>query len=171
MKEWYFRHRILLRIHSDQGRNFESEVIEELFRLHRIKKSCTTPYHPKGNAQCKRFNRTMHGLLRTLPPSKKCKWPPEHLPKLLCVNNWKQLHICQWCTDPIAWSLEESLNSWLIYSLERMKVSMISLIDWLNSSSDKVDRCSEKKVGVPLNLQAESRQWDHHSETEYTMIS
>lgn len=37
------------RIHSDQGRNFESKVIASMCKLAGVAKSHTTPYHPMGN--------------------------------------------------------------------------------------------------------------------------
>ena len=65
VREWFLG--VPHRIHSDRGRNFESSTVRELCELYDVRKSRTTAYHPEGNGQCERFNRSLHDLLRTLP--------------------------------------------------------------------------------------------------------
>ncbi|XP_062407933.1 uncharacterized protein LOC134099157 [Sardina pilchardus] len=86
VKEWFYRFGVPARIHSDQGRNFESVLIQQLCTLYGVQKTHTTPYHPQGNGQCERFNRTLHSLLQTLPSNKKHDWPA-YLPQVLFSYN------------------------------------------------------------------------------------
>ena len=58
-KEYFVHYGWLDKLHSDQDGNFESKVIAELCKIAQVQKICTTPYNPKGNAQCEMFNQML----------------------------------------------------------------------------------------------------------------
>ena len=74
------------RIISDQGRNFESELIQELCLVSGVKKLRTTPYHPQTNGQCERFNKTLIDMIGTLDPKLKRFWQ-QQIPTLTYSYN------------------------------------------------------------------------------------
>lgn len=50
-------------IHSDQGRQYESELFSEMCHVLYIKKTRTTPYHPQSDGMVERFNKTLVTML------------------------------------------------------------------------------------------------------------
>lgn len=83
----YFLHYGLpARIHSDQGRDFESQLIKELLKMMGIRKSRTTPYHPQGDPQPERLNRTLLSMLGTLGSERKRQWS-KHIGYLVHAYN------------------------------------------------------------------------------------
>ena len=63
VKNWVCRYGVPESIHSDQGRNFESNVFKEMCKLLQMRKTRTTTYHPQGNGQIENFHRTLKALL------------------------------------------------------------------------------------------------------------
>ena len=59
VEEFVCRFGVPDQLHSDQGRNFESEVFSEMCTTLGIEKTRTTPYNPKSDGMIERFNRTL----------------------------------------------------------------------------------------------------------------
>ena len=73
------------KIITDQGRNFESELIEHLCQLAGVQKLRTRPYHPQTNGQCECFNGTLLNMLGTSTSEQK-DWKG-HVPALIHAHN------------------------------------------------------------------------------------
>ena len=56
---------------TDQGGCFESKLFQALMKEAKIRKIRTTPYRLQGNAQVEHFNRTLLGMLGTMPIEQK----------------------------------------------------------------------------------------------------
>ena len=65
------------KILSDEGHNFESNLIQELCRMAQVKKLRTIPYRPQTNGQCECFNATLISMIGTLDSQVKWHWLEE----------------------------------------------------------------------------------------------
>ena len=74
------------RIHHDQGAEFNNKLFSRLHKLSGIAASSTTPYHPMGDGQAERVNRTLENMLKTLSEKEKGDWK-SHLSKLSYAYN------------------------------------------------------------------------------------
>ena len=83
---WFARYGVPMQLHSDRGRNFEGNIIQELCKLYGVRKTRTTPYHAQGNAQTERFNKTLCGLIKSLDRKNRSQWP-DLLPHLVFIYN------------------------------------------------------------------------------------
>ena len=86
LEKFFVHYGLPARIHSDQGRDFESRLIREMLGILGIRKSRTTPYHPQGDPQPERFNRTLLSMLGTLNQGKKRSWS-QHVSYLVHAYN------------------------------------------------------------------------------------
>lgn len=165
VNEWFYKLGVPGRIHSDQGRNFEASLIQQLCSLYGIQKSRTTPYHPAGNGQCERFNRTLHNLLRTLPSFRKTDWA-DYLPQMLfCYNTTPHqatgetpyyLLFGQEPRLPIDFLLGRvpepiagSVNAWVTEHQTRLQIAFEGARDRLKVAADRRKALHDPKVRDP----------------------
>lgn len=165
--EWFCKFGVPGRIHSDQGRNFESALIKQLCCLYGVEKSRTTPYHPSGNGQCERFNRTLHNLLRTLPVSQKGDWP-SCLPQVLFAYNTtphqstgESPYFLMFGQEPrlpvdfllgrIQAPLAGSVHRWMLEHQDRLQVAFKGARERLRAAADhRKVRHDEQVLDAPL---------------------
>ena len=61
-------------IHSDQGRNFESTLMHEIYNLMGIKKTRTTAYHQQCDGLVERQNRTIQNIISAFVSEHSIDW-------------------------------------------------------------------------------------------------
>ena len=61
-------------LHSDQGRNFDSTLMHEIYQLMGIKKTRTTAYHPQCDGLVERQNRTLQNILASFVSEHSADW-------------------------------------------------------------------------------------------------
>ena len=84
--EYILRFGFMKKLHHDQGKEFTCKLFKRLQELAGVQASQTTPYHPQGDGQVERMNRTLKNMLKTLPEMYKSNWK-DHVNKLAFAYN------------------------------------------------------------------------------------
>ena len=82
--EFISRFGIPLELHSDQGTNFQSELMNSICSLLEISKTRTTAYHPSSNGMVERLNRTLTDMIKSFVNNNRTNWD-EHINLLLAA--------------------------------------------------------------------------------------
>ncbi|XP_038064778.1 uncharacterized protein LOC119735148 [Patiria miniata] len=82
VREFVSRFGVPRQLHSDQGRQFESRLFQEMCVLLGIDKTRTSPHHPQSDGQVERFNRTLKDMLSAYVAENQLDWDL-HLPQVM----------------------------------------------------------------------------------------
>ena len=82
VREFVSRFGVPLQLHSDQGRNFESVLFNDVCNLLGMDKTRTTALHPQSDGMVERFNRTLENQLAVFVKKHQQDWD-DHVPLIL----------------------------------------------------------------------------------------
>lgn len=68
------RHGVPYEVHTDQGRNFESRLLQEVINLLGMRRTRSTPLHPQSGGLVERLNRTLTKFLAVFVNKKQDDW-------------------------------------------------------------------------------------------------
>ena len=74
VKDWICRFGVPLELHSDQGRNFESSLFQNVCKILNIRKTRTTALHPQSDGMVERMNRTINRHLAKVVSDHQRDW-------------------------------------------------------------------------------------------------
>ena len=141
---------------TDQGSNFTSQLLAELYRLLHVHPIRTSPYHPQTDGLVERFNQTLKNMLRKAATEEGKDWD-KLVPYLLFA--YREVPQASTGFSPFellyGWDVRGPLDI-LRESWESSQKSNESIISYVLSTRDKLLKMSEL---VQENLsKAQSRQ-------------
>lgn len=118
-KEYVCHYGVPLELHSDQGRNLEIKVFQEVCQLLGITKTRTTPLHPQSDGMVERMNRTLESQLSKFIDEHQQDW--DHYVPFLMLALRSATHETTKCTPELCSNLGENCGYQLICCWEDRK--------------------------------------------------
>ena len=160
IQDWIQRLGIPLRIHSDQAKNFASQVVAAVCEVYGFAKSRTTAYHAAGNGQCERFNRTLHNLLKVLSKEKKERWT-EYLSEATHIYNCTPHSSTGFSPFYLLFGREPNLPIDIALDIQSEEWRRIMPTQWLAEHLNRL-KAAHKIAGETMKKKMEKRQLKHN---------
>ncbi len=162
--EWICRYGCPTVIHSDQGRQFESELFQELCRLLDIHKTRTSRYRPNSDGVVERNNRTIKKMLRSVVTSNTKDWD-DILPYVLMAYR-ATIHETTKCSaNLLLFGSENRLPVDLIYadglSREVTLPCPCEYVEWVRAASREA--FSKARDNLKKNAERQKRLYDRNT--------
>ena len=125
-------------IHSDQGRQFESNLFQEMCKLLGIHKTRTTPYHPQSDGMVERFNRTLAAMLSAYVSENHRDWD-EQLPYVTMAYRSTEHETTGMSPNMLMFGREVSTPLDLVYELPNLSKPIPSN-QWVWELRDRIER-------------------------------
>ena len=134
------------RLHFDQGSEFDSELVRDVYKLLSIHKTRTTAYHPQSDGQVERANRTVRSMLTALVNEARDDWD-NHSPYILFAYR-ASVHSTTKCTPNLLMlNHETNLPINLMDPLpEEGPACKVRYVEWIKEASRYAFEFARKSI-------------------------
>ena len=143
------------KIHSDQGREFESKLFIEVVELLGGEKTRTCPYRPQGDGMVERFNRTVLAMLSAVVADDQEDWD-DHLPYVLAAYR-SAVHESTGCTPNMMMLGREAATPLdLMYEIQgpeteaRVPQCSVAYVEWIRSATIAAHEMARKHMAAAM---------------------
>ena len=155
VQEVFLKLGVPAQLHTDQGRNFESDLFKAICDLLGVEKTRTVPYNPKSDGMIERFNRTLATMLSMFVDENKTDWD-DHLPYVMAAYRATQ-HKSTGVT-PNLLMLNRELNFPLDLMVgpppnQRMEECPIKYVEWVRQAMTEAFVFTHGQLGLAAKRQ------------------
>ena len=136
--EFMCRFGLAYEIHSDQGSNFQNDLVKEICRLLNIKKTRTTSYMPASNGLIERFNGTLGRMLKKIVDKNSDNW--DQYIGLLMATYRSTPHSSTGYSPNMMLGREVTLPVDVIFPLPRQEAS-VNEHEYVSMLREKMEEC------------------------------
>lgn len=148
------------RIHTDQGREFESELFSEICKLLQVNKSRTTPYHPQSDGMVERYNQTVQTMLAMYVNENRSDWD-DHLPYVMMAYRAATHESTKFTPNKLMFGREVSLPIDVIAgdpNVPKQTVCPIEYVEWVKNALQNAYQIAHENIET--SFQTHKRYYD-----------